>query len=84
MPDESRSLNGQVETIPDFSNESRHEFVERLAYKLWLKRGQPLGSPDMDWFNAEQELYDSLVASGMITPSSGNPQNMREAIYHGG
>ena len=26
------------------------------AYELWLARGQPHGSPDDDWLNAEQEL----------------------------
>ena len=26
------------------------------AYSLWEKRGSPIGSPDEDWFCAEQEL----------------------------
>ena len=30
--------------------------VERLAYWLWQQRGKPLGSPDEDWFLAEQLL----------------------------
>ena len=83
MPDESRSLDKQqpLELIPDFSYESRHEFVEELAYKLWTQRGSPLGSPDVDWFAAEQAVYASLVASGMISPSSNDPQNMRDEIY---
>ena len=83
MPDESRPLDKQqpLELIPDFSYESRREFVEELAYKFWAQRGRPLGSPDVDWFAAEQAVYASLVASGMITPSSNDPQNMREEIY---
>jgi Protein of unknown function (DUF2934) len=83
MPDESRPLDKQqpLELIPDFSYESRHEFVEELAYRLWAQRGRPLGSPDVDWFAAEQAVYASLVASGVITPSSNNPQNMRVEIY---
>jgi Protein of unknown function (DUF2934) len=28
--------------------------VERLAYWLWQQRGMPLGSPDEDWFLAEE------------------------------
>jgi len=30
--------------------------VERLAYWLWQRRGVPLGSPDEDWFFAEELL----------------------------
>ena len=83
MPDESRALDKQqpLELIPDFPYESRHEFVEELAYKLWAQRGRPLGSPEVDWFAAEQAVYASLVASGMITPTSNDPQNMSDKIY---
>ena len=83
MPDESRPPDKQqpLELIPDFPYESRHEFVAKLAYKLWEQRGRPLGSPDVDWFAAEQAVYASLVASGTITPSPDDPQNMREEIY---
>jgi len=30
--------------------------VERLAYCYWQSRGCPEGSPDDDWFRAEQDL----------------------------
>lgn len=83
MPDETRPPDKQqpLELSPDFSYESRHEFVENLAYKLWAQRGRPLGSPEVDWFAAEQAVYASLVASGVINPSPDDPQNMREKIY---
>ncbi len=83
MPDESRQRDKQppLELVPDFSYESRHEFVEKLAYKLWEQRGRPLGSPDVDWFAAEQAVYASLVASGMITPSPHGLQNIGKEIY---
>jgi len=82
MHDESRQLDKQqpLELIPDFSYESRYEFVENLAYKLWAQRGHPLGSPDVDWFAAEQAVYASLVAAGTITSSSNDPQNIRKEI----
>jgi len=70
-----------IELTTDFLGEDRHEFVAKLAYKLWEQRGRPLGSPGVDWFAAEQALYASLAASGMITPSPNDPQNMREKIY---
>ena len=83
MADESRLPNKEqlLELIPDFLYESRYEFVARLAYKLWVQRGSPLGSPDVDWLAAEQAVYASLVASGMITPTSNDPQNVKEKIY---
>lgn len=41
----------QTHTDPD------HQHVIRLkAYHLWQERGSPLGSPEVDWFRAEEEL----------------------------
>ena len=83
MPNGSRKMDGQqcVELTPDFPGESRHEFVAKLAYKLWEQRGRPFGSPEVDWFAAEQAVYASLAASGMIDSSPNDVQNMREKIY---
>jgi hypothetical protein len=80
MADESRPQQ-PLELIPDFPYESRHEFVEKLAYKLWEQRGRPLGSPDVDWFAAERAVYASLLASGMISPLPNDSQNIGEKIY---
>ncbi len=41
--------------MPQLSN-AQHEQIEKLAYRLWEDRGAPSGSPDDDWFRAEQEL----------------------------
>ncbi len=30
--------------------------VKSLAYKLWEERGAPFGTPEVDWFRAEEEL----------------------------
>ena len=37
-----------------------HEQIEKLAYSLWEQRGQPLGSPEVDWFLAEQEFFQQV------------------------
>jgi hypothetical protein len=37
-------------------NNARTEDIARLAYSLWEARGRQDGSPEEDWFRAEQEL----------------------------
>ena len=83
MPSESQKIDKKpaVETIPDFFGESRHEFVERLAYQYWEARGMPLGSPEVDWFAAERALYESLVASGSVLPFASDRQHTERALY---
>jgi hypothetical protein len=33
-----------------------HRQIHQRAYARWQERGCPVGSPDHDWFEAEQEL----------------------------
>jgi hypothetical protein len=35
---------------------SLREQIESLAYSLWQERGRPEGTPEEDWFRAEEEL----------------------------
>ena len=44
------------------------EAIEHLAYQLWEERGRPIGSPEVDWFRAEQEPH--LVSSTANLPFS--------------
>ncbi len=83
MPDDPRQFDKQqpLELIPDYPYESWHEFRERLAYKFWVQRGRPLGSPEIDWLAAERAVYESLVASGKIAPSPNGPQGNLEETY---
>jgi len=46
--DRSRELPATVS--PDQAN------IARLAYLHWQKRGCPIGSPEEDWSQAEQDL----------------------------
>ena len=41
-----------------------HEDIERRAYQLWQDRGCPMGSPEVDWEQAEQELSGSRPSNG--------------------
>jgi Protein of unknown function (DUF2934) len=83
MPDKFGELDKQqpLELTTDFLGEDRHEFVAKLAYKLWEERGRPFGSPEVDWFAAERAVYSSLVASGLVAPSANDLQQIRETIY---
>ena len=83
MPDKFGAFDKQqpLELTTDFLGEDRHEFVAKVAYKLWEERGHPFGSPDVDWFAAERAVYSSLVASGLVAPSANDLQHIREKIY---
>ena len=76
-PDKQQPL----ELTTDFLGQSRHEFVAKVAYRLWEERGRPFGSPEVDWFAAERAMYSALVASGLVTPSASDSQHIAEKIY---
>jgi hypothetical protein len=42
-------------TLPEFRID--HEAIAALAYSYWEERGRTGGSPQEDWYRAEQELY---------------------------
>jgi hypothetical protein len=50
--DEERTLDGDAvyPATPD------HEAIARRAYECWQARGCPDGSPEVDWYQAEQDL----------------------------
>jgi len=41
----------------------RHEEIEARAHELWIQRGRPIGSPEEDWFRAEEELRRESAAT---------------------
>ena len=45
----------------------RHEEIEKLAYRLWEERGEPLGSPEDDWFRAEQAIIQRSESASLMT-----------------
>ena len=49
------------------------EEVARLAYLFWQERGSPIGSPDEDWFRAEEELQprDTFVGPPLSSVAMG-------------
>ena len=51
-----RKAAGPVTAAETPVNNARTEDIARLAYSLWEARGGQDGSPEQDWFRAEQEL----------------------------
>jgi len=35
------------------------ELIAEVAYQLWVLRARPIGSPEVDWYRAEQELKNN-------------------------
>jgi Protein of unknown function (DUF2934) len=56
----------------------RDETIAKLAYQLWLERGSPDGSPEEDWFRAEQVL--DAGAQTVARPSVARPPASRRGI----
>ncbi len=42
------------------------EEIARLAYQIWEERGRPIGSAEVDWYEAERQLQ---IRSGAMPPS---------------
>ena len=44
-----------------------HQEIALRAYEYWQERGCPLGTPETDWFRAEQELTkpESVLSRAM-------------------
>jgi hypothetical protein len=42
--------------------------IHQRAYARWQQRGCPVGSPEHDWFEAEQELVHERQAVASVAP----------------
>lgn len=49
---------------PDVLETANSTDIQVLAYHLWEARGCPEGSPDIDWFQAEQQLREQPQPNG--------------------
>jgi Protein of unknown function (DUF2934) len=45
------------------------EDIARLAYQIWEARGRPIGSAEVDWYEAERQLQTR--SSEMPPPRTG-------------
>ena len=42
-----------------------HEDIANLAHQLWMARGCPAGSPEVDWFEAVKELRTRAMSGNV-------------------
>ena len=49
------------------------EEIARLAYRIWEERGRPIGSAEVDWYEAERQLQ---IRGGAV-PSSPTVERRR-------
>jgi len=63
----ARSASADSATRPVVALEPDSCSIAALAYKLWEARGCPEGSPEIDWFLAEQELCQSKKTESSST-----------------
>ena len=57
---------GEIDYTVDISR-PRNDEIAALAFWLWKQRGCPIGSPDEDWFLAEEELSRLQTGSATAT-----------------
>jgi Protein of unknown function (DUF2934) len=66
----ARTEQAAPNSSPPESLSLRDDAIEKLAYQLWLERGCPAGSPEEDWFRAEQVLVErSELGESRPSPS---------------
>jgi hypothetical protein len=53
---DAKTESAQVSARMDASEPENHGKIAALAYQFWQERGCPIGSPEEDWFRAEQAL----------------------------
>jgi hypothetical protein len=46
----------EIQHAPSTEGTGEAGETEKLAFELWVARGCPVGSPDVDWFEAERQL----------------------------
>ena len=67
--------------MDDFFAGDAREATAKLAYELWERRGRPVGSPDVDWFEAEKALAPAQRDPKMDLPLYGITLEANEAPF---
>ena len=59
-----------------------HDQISSLAYQFWKERGEPFGSPEIDWERAEATLQLKAVdlVQSALSPDSGRASAQSEEL----
>ena len=52
----------QGSLVDSLDSETMQAQIQALAYRLWTERGCPVGSPEVDWFEAEEQVLKPRTA----------------------
>ena len=52
--------------------------ISRRAHELWLKRGCPAGTPELDWQEAERQLRAEALSAGAPRDEAVTPGAVRD------
>jgi hypothetical protein len=61
-----------------------HQEIEMRAYHLWVDRGKPWGTPDVDWYTAEKELVTEGSALSKVAREVGTALGTMVAFFSDG
>ena len=53
----------QGSPVNSLNSEAMRAEIQALAYRLWTERGCPVGSPQVDWFEAEEQVLKPRTAT---------------------
>lgn len=53
--------------------------ISRRAHELWLKRGCPTGTPELDWQEAERELRSEALMAGAANDRAPKDEAAKDA-----
>lgn len=67
-----QEVKGTVEEEVGQTN-PKHEEIARLAHQNWQQRDCPIGTPEEDWFRAEEEIKQHLNEATAATSNRTEP-----------
>lgn len=80
-PQQSNGMVTVTDGGPPQESISDYEQIARLVHSFWQERGCPIGSPEEDWFLAEQaiQLHKLRKEVGRENPLAGGEQAMSKS-----
>jgi hypothetical protein len=69
-PKRTKSVRAAIQDAVD-----TNQIVNALAYEYWQQRGRPMGSPELDWFKAEEEVNIWLQTEKEINKRKGSSRD---------